>query len=230
MLSPGDRYSRRSAPDFAVLKITVLLETADDRSMTNSIQAVSGAYDSFPQPKEDPTRAVGSGEEKNRSAAASGGKGSENPVKQPGDEKEVKAPSELDKDEQLIVDKLSQIDRLVRAHEAAHFAAGGSLVRGGPNYSYRQGPDGKRYAVAGEVNIDTSPIDGDPRATIIKAQRIQRAALAPADPSAQDRSVASAASSMAADAGMELARQTLAKQKGGEKDQPEKPAKVDIKK
>jgi hypothetical protein len=198
--------------------------------MANSIQAVSGVYDSFPQPKEDNIRVSGSGEDKNRSAAASGGKGSENPIKQPAEKDGVKAPAELDRDEQLTVDKLSQVDRMVRAHEAAHFAAGGSLVRGGPNYSFRQGPDGRRYAVAGEVNIDTSPVEGDPRATIIKAQRIQRAALAPADPSAQDRSVASAASSMAADAGMELARQTLAKQKGGSEEEQVKPVKVDIKK
>jgi hypothetical protein len=50
------------------------------------------------------------------------------------------------------------------------------------------------YAVGGEVSIDTSPVKGDPQATIAKMEAIKRAALAPADPSGQDRSVASEAS------------------------------------
>lgn len=103
--------------------------------------------------------------------------------------------------------KLKARDQQVRAHEAAHMAAGGSLVRGGANYSYQQGPDGKRYAVGGEVSLDTSPVPDDPQATIVKAERIRAAALAPADPSGQDRAVAVQASTMASEAAMELARQ-----------------------
>jgi hypothetical protein len=85
--------------------------------------------------------------------------------------------------------------------------AGGSLVRGGASYSFKTGPDGKRYAVGGEVHIDCSPVDGDPRATIRKAQRVQRAALAPAQPSGQDQAVAASASSMMAEATRELSQQ-----------------------
>jgi len=97
-------------------------------------------------------------------------------------------------------------DQQVRAHEAAHLTAAGGLARGGASYTYERGPDGVAYAVGGEVGIDTSPVPGNPAATLAKAQRIQAAALAPADPSSQDRSVASAASAMAAQAQRELQR------------------------
>lgn len=91
--------------------------------------------------------------------------------------------------------ELAGVDRRVRAHEAAHSAAGGQYA-GGPSYSYKQGPDGKRYAVAGEVPIDVSPVSGDPQASIQKARVVRSAALAPADPSPQDRQVAAAAMRM----------------------------------
>lgn len=92
--------------------------------------------------------------------------------------------------------KLRNRDQEVRRHEQAHLSAAGGLATGGANFSYQTGPDGKRYAVGGEVNIDTSPVSGDPNATIRKAQQIRRAALAPADPSSQDRAVAASASVM----------------------------------
>lgn len=100
--------------------------------------------------------------------------------------------------------QLQKIDREVRAHEAAHIAAAGGLARGGASFSYTQGPDGKRYAVSGEVSIDTSPVRDNPEATLLKAQRIQAAALAPAQPSSADRAIAASAASMAAMARAEL--------------------------
>ena len=83
-------------------------------------------------------------------------------------------------------------DREVRNHENAHRAAGGDLVRGG-SYDYQQGPDGKRYAVGGDVQIDTSPVPDDPAATAEKMQRVIAAALAPAQPSSTDLAVAAQA-------------------------------------
>lgn len=124
-------------------------------------------------------------------------------------------PQQLDQAEQRQVAELKSRDTQVRAHEAAHVAAGGGLVRGGASFQYKQGPDGKRYAVGGEVSIDASPVSGDPQATILKAQTVQRAALAPADPSAQDRRVAAQGSQMAAQARMELAKQRMDEQNGG---------------
>ena len=113
----------------------------------------------------------------------------------------------LDRQQQVEVQKLQATDRNVRAHEQAHMAAGGNLVTSGPTYEYRSGPDGNMYAVAGEVGIDSSPVKGDPEATISKEQRVRRAALAPADPSSQDQQVASAAAKMEMDARIELAQQ-----------------------
>ncbi len=94
-------------------------------------------------------------------------------------------------------------------------AAAGGLARGGPSYSYTYGPDGRQYAVGGEVSIDTSPVPGNPQATLARAQQIQRAALAPADPSGQDQQVAAQAQSMAANARAELLKQNTTQGVGG---------------
>jgi len=114
---------------------------------------------------------------------------------------------QLSPEAEKLVKELKRKDQEVRAHEAAHMAAGGGLVRGGASYRYQRGPDGQSYAVSGEVSIDTSPVPNDPEATIRKAAQIKAAALAPAQPSAQDRAVAAAAGAMAAAAAGELARE-----------------------
>lgn len=103
--------------------------------------------------------------------------------------------------------QLEARDRQVRAHEQAHLAAAAGIATGGASFTYQQGPDGKRYASGGEVAIDTAPVAGDPRATLLKAEQIRRAALAPADPSTQDRQVAAAATQMAMRARLELQQQ-----------------------
>lgn len=100
--------------------------------------------------------------------------------------------SELSDSEQEEVRRLSERDREVRAHERAHAAAGGAHA-GAPNYELERGPDGKMYAVSGHVSVDVSAVPGDPDATIQKMQQIRRAALAPAEPSGQDRAVAAKA-------------------------------------
>lgn len=103
------------------------------------------------------------------------------------------------------VAELQARDRDVRAHEAAHLAAGGALVRGGARFTYQRGPDGRLYAIGGEVSLDAGP-ESDPRATLAKAERLRTAALAPRDPSPTDRAVAAAAAVMAATAAAQLAR------------------------
>ncbi|MEI7429648.1 MAG: putative metalloprotease CJM1_0395 family protein [Betaproteobacteria bacterium] len=114
--------------------------------------------------------------------------------------------AQLTPEQQQQVEQLKQIDRKVRQHEQAHLAAGRGLVTSGPNYTYQTGPDKQRYAVGGEVSIDTSP-GNSPEETIPKAQHIRAAALAPADPSPQDNSVAAAAGRMEIQARIELAVQ-----------------------
>jgi len=122
----------------------------------------------------------------------------------------------LTPEEQRVVRQLEQTDREVRAHEQAHLSVGADLVRGSPSYSYQIGPDDKRYAVGGEVSIDTSP-GKTPEETIPKAQHIRSTALAPADPSAQDFRVAAGASQMEIDARMELAQQRSEEIRSGAK-------------
>ncbi len=119
-------------------------------------------------------------------------------------EKENTIGNGLSEEEQKQVDELKSGDTKVKSHEAAHAAVGGDLVRG-KSFDYAVGPDGKRYAVGGEVQIDISPVANDPRATMQKMQHIRRAALAPSDPSPQDRSVASTAQSIESQAQAEIA-------------------------
>ena len=88
----------------------------------------------------------------------------------------------------------------------AHAAVGGQLASS-PSYSYDIGPDGQRYAVAGEVQIDLSEVPGDPQATIIKMQQVKAAALAPAQPSSADRQVAAEAARRITQAQAELVQQ-----------------------
>lgn len=114
----------------------------------------------------------------------------------PSDKYSVNFSKELKPEEQKQVEELRRIDSKVRAHELAHLAAGGGLVRGGANFTYQTGPDGKQYAVAGEVKIDMSVDPDNPEASIRKMQQVRRAALAPSDPSPQDRSVAQQASNI----------------------------------
>ncbi|MCB9496572.1 MAG: hypothetical protein H6686_06770 [Fibrobacteria bacterium] len=101
----------------------------------------------------------------------------------------------LDQEESQQVQELEKRDREVRAHEQAHLAAAAGLARGGANFSYETGPDGKRYAVGGEVSISMRT-GKTPEETIRNARQVQSAALAPANPSAVDLQTAAAAARM----------------------------------
>ena len=129
-------------------------------------------------------------------------------------EAELRLIGQLSEAEQRTVEKLKARDREVRAHEQAHVSAAGPHARGGPHFQYQKGPDNARYAVGGEVDIDVSPVTGDPDATVRKAQVIRAAALAPSDPSPQDHQVAAAATKMEAEARQELSQQFQAQQTG----------------
>lgn len=94
------------------------------------------------------------------------------------------------------LDDLKRRDKDVRKHEAAHKQVAGKYAKGQPEYEFRKGPDGKSYAVGGQVLVDITPIPGNPLATIQKMQQIQKAALAPKNPSEQDYNVASTAASI----------------------------------
>jgi hypothetical protein len=110
--------------------------------------------------------------------------------------------------EQREIADLKKRDAEVKAHEQAHASVGGQLA-GSPSYSYQTGPDGQKYAVGGEVNIDLAEVPGDPQATIIKMQQVKAAALAPADPSGADQQIAAEASRRIVEAQIELAQELL---------------------
>ena len=106
-------------------------------------------------------------------------------------QQDPKQQEQQQRQEQQVQD-LAERDKEVRTHEQAHQSAGGEYANS-PTYQFTQGPDGKRYATGGEVQIDTSAVPGDPAATIAKMQQIRSAALAPAEPSSQDLAVARSA-------------------------------------
>lgn len=117
--------------------------------------------------------------------------------------------------EAAVIRELAQRDREVRQHEMAHKSAAGS-AGGAVSYEYQRGPDGRMYAVGGEVAIRLSPPSTDPAEVQRYAEQILRAALAPAEPSGQDRQVAAQARAMIADAQAELA------QSSSESERPER--------
>lgn len=136
-------------------------------------------------------------EQQNQEASAS-----EQEQEEQAQQKQESAEKQQESKDQQVIDKLESRDREVRAHEQAHAAVGGSLA-GSPSYDYQTGPDGKKYAVGGEVSIDVSKTN-NPEDTIRKMQTVRAAALAPAEPSSQDRKVAAQASRNIADARAEL--------------------------
>lgn len=122
-------------------------------------------------------------------------------------------PKQQEQRQEQQVQDLIERDQEVRTHEQAHQSAGGEYASS-PTYQFTQGPDGKRYATGGEVQIDTSAVPGDPAATIAKMQQIRSAALAPAEPSAQDLAVARSAAASEAKARKELMAEQSAKSGG----------------
>lgn len=116
------------------------------------------------------------------------------------------APTEPPPDELRQLEQLRARDREVRAHEQAHRAAGGRYASAA-SFETVRGPDGRSYAVGGEVQIELGP-ESDPQDTLRKMETVIAAALAPAQPSAQDRLVAAVAAQRANEARAELQRRS----------------------
>lgn len=115
---------------------------------------------------------------------------------------------ELTQGQKQQISELKARDLEVKVHEQAHIGAAAGLNTSAPNYEYETGPDGKRYAVGGEVNISFVE-SKDPASNIANAQKMKNAALAPAQPSGQDYSVARHADSIVAQAQKELTQQKM---------------------
>lgn len=102
-------------------------------------------------------------------------------------------PSQLSDEEIAEVQTLTLQDLKVRNNEEAHVRVGGQYTSQ-PKYEFQTGPDNRKYAVSGHVEIDAAAIAGKPEDTIRKLRIVKRAALAPAEPSAEDLKVAAVAS------------------------------------
>ena len=113
----------------------------------------------------------------------------------------------LSDEQKQVAAQLKKRDAEVRLHEQAHIAASGGLA-GSPSYSFQRGPDGQSYAVAGEVKISLRE-GHTPEETVQLARKVRAAALAPSDPSGQDRAVAAQAAQMEQDAQARIAQDKL---------------------
>lgn len=121
--------------------------------------------------------------------------------------KENENKLQLDRQEIQQLQNLKRRDMEVRTHEQAHLSAAGRYARGSASFTLQKGPDGRSYAVGGEVGIDVGK-ESTPEATLAKMQTIKRAALAPANPSAADRRIAAQATVKEAQARQELLMKT----------------------
>ena len=119
-------------------------------------------------------------------------------------------PRRLSEEEREQVDEMQERDREVKTHEQAHVAAAAGLA-GAPVYEYQTGPDGRRYAVGGHVDVKTSG-SSNPDQALREAEAVKRAATAPADPSGADQAAAARASA-------EINRLKAEKTAGGGEDQ-----------
>lgn len=137
-----------------------------------------------------------------------------------GDRPESRAPGELTEEQEAVVRELKARDREVRAHEQAHKRVGGQYA-GAISYDFQRGPDGQSYAVGGSVPIDVSP-ENTPQETAAKMRIVIKAALAPAEPSAADRSVAAAAQSKLQEAQVEIAAERAAERRGEDSEKSER--------
>lgn len=127
-------------------------------------------------------------------------------IKAESDKREAKRKEDKAEDRKdSQVRELEQIQQEVIAHEAAHQAAAGEFG-GGVSYSYTQGPDGQSYITGGEVPIRFKE-GATPEETLRNMQKVQAAANAPADPSGQDRQVATKAAALATKARGEITRE-----------------------
>jgi len=127
-------------------------------------------------------------------------------------EKSQKPSDDLSEDEERLVKDLASRDSEVRAHESAHQAAGGAMV-GAASYTYQQGPDGKMYAIGGEVSVSMSS-GSSPQETISKAKQLAAAAMAAGDPSPQDYAVASSAKVMEMKAQQQKSKELMQQEQG----------------
>lgn len=110
----------------------------------------------------------------------------------------------LDQREKVKAQEMQKQDRQIRQHEQAHLAASGRIPIFGPIYQMEKGPDGRMYVTGGKVNFRMPPAQSA-QGKLELAQQLRTMALAPASPSAKDRSIAARAAQQINQARLELA-------------------------
>lgn len=199
--NPNPSYALRS-PTQAVPADAAFGAGASKRPVENSAQISQRVSERPPGAPTAPNSSSGNASQRSSREAT---KEDEKPS-QPGATNTSGEP--LTKEQESQVRELKRRDAEVKAHEQAHAAVGGAYASA-PKYTYTKGPDGKKYAIGGEVQIDTSP-ERTPDATIRKMDVVIAAALAPAEPSSQDRAVARQAQQQRQEAQNERAEQQAA--------------------
>ena len=114
----------------------------------------------------------------------------------------------MSRDDEALLEKLQARDAKVRNHEAAHVMAAGGQAVGMPTYTYQTGPDGKRYAIGGSVNISMTTT-GDAEQNARQANKAYRAAMATGEPSPRDMQAASRARANVMEAGRDMRQKAL---------------------
>lgn len=120
------------------------------------------------------------------------------------------AKAELTLKERRDLELMEQMDRNIRQHEHTHIRAAQGLAVGAPTFEYERGPDGQHYAVHGRVEVSSDIPTDDTEAALAKARKIERAALAPSDPSSQDLKAATKARAIQTKAYRKQARDKVA--------------------
>lgn len=95
----------------------------------------------------------------------------------------------LDSRNKQTISSLSKEEVRTRLKGQIHLTAGKQYL-GLPKYNFKMGVDGNQYAVSVSMNVNATPINENPIATITKMQGIYNAALAPANPSFDDVQIA----------------------------------------
>ncbi|MFT6896716.1 MAG: hypothetical protein ACJA13_001119 [Paraglaciecola sp.] len=192
-----------------------------DNTLRETVPALSGAENADPDPEtglgNEADRAKSAAQpavyERPQTSASPQGEAEQNAANQDNakdasagkEDAEQRQQAQQEQQKTAEIAELKQRDAEVRTHEQAHASLGGQHAAA-PQYDYTNGPDGRRYAVDGEVSIDITQ-EKSPEETIRKMQQVKAAALAPAEPSAQDLKVASEASQKTIEARNEISAQ-----------------------
>jgi hypothetical protein len=204
------------APIEAVSNISLSRSIPDQRAQPKTTPELAGRPEITPVfGNENSANKTGESEQKadSRSAQAGSLQDSSASIQDPSNKNSERSENESKQQDRIqeqqqqqdlkLIRSLSQLDHEVQAHENAHSVVGGQYA-GSASYTYQRGPDGVNYAVGGEVSMDVGIIQGNPAATLEKMQLLQRAALAPAEPSSQDRKIAAIAVQQANQARAEI--------------------------